>query len=136
MPAHLTWHIDHKVILWEYSGDVTRADVEDAHRQLAPMLKLVSAPVYAIIDLQNAGQLKFDMHEVATMPADDLDWWRLKRVVYVGKETSILFRAIADALSSVRSMPIDWFSTRQEALVFLCQQDESVCEAMDDLAED
>ena len=127
MHPKISWYIQDYVILWEYFDNISLDDVLRAHVKLLPLLRSVNHPVHAIIDLKKSESLSFDMHDVASISVHE-ELKKLEWVVYVGKQNSLLYRTIADALSSVRGTQLRWFETRADALAFLQEVDDSIPE--------
>lgn len=118
MPPRITWAVPCKIVLWEYLGDISLGDVREAHRLLGELVRDCDSKVDVVIDFEEAGHVSFKLHEVAALPVNDL-MQKTGETVYVGKQSSMFYRVMVDAVASVRHEDFHWFATVDEAVAFL-----------------
>lgn len=126
MASSIAWLIPCRVILWEYSGDVSLEDVAGGYQMVFRMFEEVQeGPVHFLVDFSEAGRVLFKIEEIASLSIDPI-WPLVGWFVYVGQETNFYYRAITDMLATVRDTRMEWLPTREEGLAFLKAQDSTL----------
>ena len=126
MPSQVDWHIPGHVISWKYQGDVSSEDVESGYIQVFDLLKSTeNSLIHFLVDFSEAGEVLFELEELAGIPLDMIRD-RIGWFVYTGKYTDIYYRALTDALASIRKTKIKWFNTSEEGMAFLKLEDKTI----------
>ena len=122
MPVQINWYIPERVLVAQYSGEVSREDIIKQYREGIALCHSVNSPVVHMI---------VDIAEVKSFPKTISDYkgtfgdkarnagW----VVLVGENKIV--RLLSSLVTNLMKLNFVYVNNHEEALKFICQRDNS-----------
>lgn len=125
MPHQQTWLIKNHVVAVTFSGELTAEDIGNAfHESAQHVIESSDAPVHFLHDWRNVERFPTSLSQVfkasqnSKAPLSKVGW-----VVAYGKYNK-LFKFMGDIFFQLFNVRFRLCETREEAVDFLCQQDQ------------